>query len=62
MTGSDGGWSDVEICLWRSGIGVVDSIRRDGNRVWFTFARPGELPEKLWLATPYFDQRLANGD
>ncbi|MCV7008799.1 MULTISPECIES: hypothetical protein [Mycobacterium] len=62
MTGSDGGWAGVEICFLRTGIGVVDNIRRDGDRVWFTFARPGELPENLWLATPFFDQRLVNGD
>jgi hypothetical protein len=52
----------VEICSWRTGVGIVDNIRRDGNRMWFTFARPGECPEDLWLAPDHFDQRLRNAD
>ncbi|OBK21751.1 hypothetical protein A5634_09155 [Mycobacterium asiaticum] len=30
--------------------------------MWFSFGRPGEPPENLWLAPEYFDQRLRNGD
>jgi hypothetical protein len=78
VTASDGGdrelppgetlpWNEsdrpnVEICSYRSGVGIVDNIRRDGNRMWFSFGRPGEHPEDLWLAPDHFDERLRNGD
>lgn len=66
MTGADDGdfgvWRGIEIFSWRSGVGIVTDIRRDGNRVRFNFLRPGECPEDLWLAPQHFDQRLLNGD
>ncbi|WP_065036875.1 hypothetical protein [Mycobacterium asiaticum] len=56
------GRPNVEMCSWRQGVGIVDNIRRDGNRVWFSYARPGEPPEDLWLAPEFFDHRLCDGD